>query len=294
MVTGISSSIATGRAHRTFTPQIAREHLEFNAPVVLSNGAAIYDYPRETYLVRTHLCNGTPDRLQALCRDFPDLAFEAYHGEDLYVHNPNVVTMKHLERVNVPYLSCPISQMPTPWNKVIMEQDEGYLQRVRDYILQRWPEDYEVIFSNRYLLELTDKGSDKGQMVARVAELLDISPEKVYCIGDNQNDIPMLARSAIPFAPANCAPQVKEWGAHILGHCDEHAVAQAIALLDQTYLTEVGQENIGVTRITMRPRALRLTGSFDGTTFRPARIEGVLFDDVILCDNIMRIRSMMM
>ena len=228
-------SIATGRAHRTFTPQIAREHLEFNAPVVLSNGAAIYDYPRETYLVRTHLCNGTPDRLQALCRDFPDLAFEAYHGEDLYVHNPNVVTMKHLERVNVPYLSCPISQMPTPWNKVIMEQDEGYLQRVRDYILQRWPEDYEVIFSNRYLLELTDKGSDKGQMVARVAELLDISPEKVYCVGDNQNDIPMLARSAIPFAPANCAPQVKEWGAHILGHCDEHAVAQAIALLDSIY-----------------------------------------------------------
>lgn len=55
---------------------------------------------------------------------------------------------------------------------------------------------------------------------------------------------------------------------------------QAIALLDQTYLTEVGQENIGVTRSTMTPRALRLTGSFDGTTFRPARIEGVLFDDV--------------
>ena len=45
----------------------------------------------------------------------------------------------------------------------------------------------------------------------------------------------MLARSAIPFAPANCAPQVKEWGAHILGHCDEHAVAQAIALLDSIY-----------------------------------------------------------
>ena len=121
--------------------------------------------------------------------------------------------------------------------KKLMETPVGKpnLQRVRDYILQRWPEDYEVIFSNRYLLELTDKGSDKGQMVARVAELLDIFPEKVYCIGDNQNDIPMLARSAIPFAPANCAPQVKEWGAHILGHCDEHAVAQAIALLDSIY-----------------------------------------------------------
>ena len=72
-------------------------------------------------------------------------------------------------------------------------------------------------------------------MVARVAELLVISAEKVYCFGDNQNDIQLLARSAIPFAPANCAPQVKEWGTHILGHCDEHAVAQAIALLDSIY-----------------------------------------------------------
>ncbi|HIT32333.1 MAG TPA: HAD family hydrolase [Candidatus Enterenecus stercoripullorum] len=228
-------SIATGRAHHTFTPQIEKEHLEFNAPVVLSNGAAIYDYQRETYLVRTFLCNETSSRIQQLCRAFPDLAFEAYHGEDLYVHNPNVVTMKHLERVNVPYTSCPIPQMPTPWNKVIMEQDEAYLQQVRDYILSRWPDDYEVIFSNRYLLELTKKGSDKGQMVARVAELLNISPEKIYCIGDNQNDLPMLALSAIPFAPANCASQVKEWGAHVLCHCDDHAVAQAIALLDTIY-----------------------------------------------------------
>ena len=228
-------SIATGRAHRTFTPQIQKEHLEFNAPVVLSNGAAIYDYGQERYLVRTQLCPETRERITQLCRAFPDLAFEAYHGEDIYVHNPNVVTMKHLERVNVPYTTCPIAEMPTPWNKVIMEQDEPYLKQVRDYILAHWPEDYEAIFSNRYLLELTEQGSDKGQMVARVARLLNISPENLYCIGDNQNDLPMLALSAIPFAPANCAPQVREWGARVLGHCDQHAVAQAIEILDGLY-----------------------------------------------------------
>ena len=37
-------SIATGRAKRTFAPQIEKEHLEFNAPVVVSNGAGIYDF----------------------------------------------------------------------------------------------------------------------------------------------------------------------------------------------------------------------------------------------------------
>ena len=67
-------------------------------------------------------------------------------------------------------------------------------------------------------------------MVAYVAKLLGIAPENVYCMGDNQNDIPMLAVSAIPFAPANCAQPVKDWGARLVGHTDDAAVAQVIEM----------------------------------------------------------------
>jgi len=228
-------SVATGRAHPAFTPQIQQEKLELNAPVVLSNGAAIYDYQSNRYLMRTQLHQDAPAHLATLCQIFPHLAFEAYHEEHIYVHNPNFVTMNHLHRVGAPYISCPIHEMPTPWNKVIFEQDNPYLQQVQTYILQRWSAYYEAIFSNRYLLELTHKGSNKGTMVAKVAHLLDVPQEKVYCIGDNQNDIPMLALSAIPFAPGNCAQEVRERGVHVLPHCDQHAVAHAISLLDQLY-----------------------------------------------------------
>lgn len=48
-------SVATGRAHRTFTPQIEKERLVLTAPVVLSNGAALYDYGEDRYLRRTFL-----------------------------------------------------------------------------------------------------------------------------------------------------------------------------------------------------------------------------------------------
>ena len=58
----------------------------------------------------------TPERVEQLCGEFPDLAFEAYFGEEIYVHNPNVVTMKHLERVAVPYHTCSVDRMPRPWN----------------------------------------------------------------------------------------------------------------------------------------------------------------------------------
>lgn len=228
-------TVATGRAHRTFTPQIEKEGLSFGAPVVLSNGGAIYDYAADRYVIRTALDPESAARLTQLCGAFPTLGFEAYYREDIYVHNPNLVTEMHLARVGCPYTICPIAEMPGPWNKVILEQEHDVLEQVQRYILERWGDRYEVIFSNRYLLEMTHTGSNKGTMAARIRDSLGIDPRHMYCIGDNLNDLPMLALSAIPFAPANCVQTLKDWGARVLGSCDEHAVAQAIDILDRIY-----------------------------------------------------------
>ena len=159
----------------------------------------------------------------------------------MYVHNPNLVTMKHLERVKVPYTLCQtIDEMPLPWTKLILEHDHALLSDVQRMFLERWGDQYEAIFSNRYLLEITAKGNTKGTLVKRVADQLGIAPDHIYCIGDNQNDLSMLALSAIPFAPANCAPEVRDWGARIVHHCDDSAVAQVIGILDDIYSKKTG------------------------------------------------------
>ena len=232
---GGSFSIATGRAHRTFTPQIEKEQLLINAPVVLSNGAAIYDYASDRYLLDSQLPPDAPAILAQLCDKFPALGFEAYHNEDIYVHNPNRITREHLAKVGGTQILKPILEMPTPWSKVILQQAQLYLEEVRDYFLARWGDRCEAIFSNRYLLEVTAKGCNKGAMVEKVAGLLYIDRKNLYCMGDNENDIPMLVLSAIPFAPANCSQAVRDWGARVLNHCDGHAVAQAIQILDSIY-----------------------------------------------------------
>ena len=69
----------------------------------------------------------------------------------------------------------------------------------------------------------------------RVAEMLGVKREHIYCVGDNQNDIPMLARSAIPFAPANCAQEVKDWGARTVCSCDEGVIGDIVEILDTIY-----------------------------------------------------------
>ncbi len=166
-----------------------------------------------------------PDRvredLQQMARAIPTIGFEAYHHDAIYVYQPNAVTHRHLERAGMTAREVPIADIPLPWSKVILQQDYETLLHTQRYLLERWGEHYEVIFSNRVLLELTRKGSSKGGMVQYLARRLGIDAQHIYCVGDNQNDIPMLAVSAIPFAPANCAPEVKQWGARILGTCEE-------------------------------------------------------------------------
>ena len=228
-------SVATGRAHRTFTPQIEKEQLVFNAPVVLSNGAAIYDYASDRYLLDSALPKDAPQMLAQLCDEFPALGFEASHGEDIYVHNPNRVTREHLAKVGGTQILCPILEMPTPWSKVILQQVQLYLEEVQARFLEQWGDRCEAIFSNRYLLEVTAKGCNKGAMVEKVAQLLYIDPKNLYCMGDNQNDIPMLALSAIPFAPANCAQEVRDWGARILCRCEDGVIGDIVDILDKLY-----------------------------------------------------------
>ncbi len=226
-------TVSTGRAHRTFAPHAPA--VPMNAPAVLSNGAAIYDFQVGRMLEQTCLPDTAPADLAELMEEFPSLSLEVYHGEDIYVCHPNHITLAHLKKVNCDYTECPIADMPTPWVKAIFHQDQEVLLPVQARVLERFGARYEAIFSNPCYLEFTRKGSSKGGGVARVAQLLGVAHDHVYCVGDNQNDIPMLELSAIPFAPANCAPEVKEWGARVLCHCDDGVIGDIVDILDGLY-----------------------------------------------------------
>lgn len=226
-------TVATGRAHRTFAPHI---HLvPINAPVVLSNGSALYDFQEERMLDQTYLSPTAARDFTALLEAFPSVGIEVYRGEDIFVWNPNAITDAHMKKVGTDYEIRPVADMPVPWTKAIVQQEYPVLLQAQTWLLERYGHLYEAIFSNQYYLEITEKGSTKGGMVEKLAGRLGIRPEHVYCVGDNQNDIPMLERSAIPFAPANCAQEVKDWGARVLCHCDDGVIGDIMEILDALY-----------------------------------------------------------
>lgn len=230
-------TVATGRARETFTPQVESENIPLNAPVILSNGATIFDYETGKTVLRTYLPDEALRDMEQVCEKFPDLGFEAYHEDEIYVYKPNIVTKIHLDRVGTEGRQITaIGQIPLPLTKIIlMYPDKKYLQEIQDYLLLEKGNRYEVIFSNDFLLELTAKNCHKGGAVLWLAEYLGIDRENLYCVGDNQNDLPMLQAARIGFAPENCSPEVRAWGARIVGDCDHSCVAQVIEILQDEY-----------------------------------------------------------
>ena len=226
-------TVSTGRAHRTFAPYAPL--VPMNAPAVLSNGAAIYDFQTNQVVEQTVLDPRAPQDFSALLSRFPSLSMETYHGEDIYIFNINEITRSHMEKVGCSYTLCPVEDMPTPWGKALFHQEPQVLSQAQAWIREHCGDRYEAIFSNPRYLEITQAGCNKGSMVSKVARLAGIAPDRIYCVGDNQNDVPMLERSAIPFAPANCAQEVKDWGAKILCHCNDGVIGDIVEILDKLY-----------------------------------------------------------
>lgn len=227
-------TVATGRALRTFGPLA---HLcPINAPVILANGAQLYDLDRRTMLAEETLPRAITADLEAFLPDWPMLSVEVYHGDQVYLWNPNQWSRAHCEMTRVQPDERPVGEMPHPWFKVILQNENAILLSAQADFLSRYGDRYEAILSAPTMLELTGKGCTKGGMVLELARRLGIGRENVYCVGDNENDIPMLRVSAIPFAPANSIPLVRELpGVHLLPRCEEGAVGALIRHLDTLY-----------------------------------------------------------
>lgn len=229
-------AIATGRALAMFQPLA---HLvPMNSPGIVCNGAALYDFEAKAYLFTRMLHSAAHSRGQALLDRFPAVAVEAYHVENtIFAVQPNDVTRRHNHQVHVDLaVRNSLEDVPQPLGKLLFEGAHEDLVQAEAFLRQQgWDADYEIIFSAPQLLEVTMKGATKGGMVRQLAAHLGISMEHVYCAGDEANDLSMLTAAREGFAPANCAPVVRQCGATLVSHAEDGAIADIIRILDQRY-----------------------------------------------------------
>lgn len=106
---------------------------------------------------------------------------------------------------------------------------------MQQWMKERFGDRYGVFFSHPMLLEITPGGCNKGTGVLRLAELLGIRREHIYCAGDNENDLAMLEAAAVGFTPAGSSQAALDTADVIVCDCDQGAIADVVEYLQEKY-----------------------------------------------------------
>ena len=116
------------------------------------------------------------------------------------------------------------------------------MQEVEDVLRQDTRASEFVVATTVYkardfaMIDVLHPRCSKGASLAEWATLRGLSREEVMAIGDNHNDVEMLAFAGIPVVMGNCVPELKQRGWHVTASNDENGVAAAI---EQFALREV-------------------------------------------------------
>lgn len=226
-------SIATGRAKRATQPYCERACI--NAPAVVFNGAALYDYKNDKVLGQTNMDIAAVDFVLELAEKFPFLGIEIFMAEEEYIAQLTPITEYHFKVVGLPVIVLPARDIPQPWIKLNMTAPEEQVRVVEKYVKNTYPHRYFYQRSGNNFFEAMSNGVDKGVGALKVCEACRIDRKNLFTIGDHMNDIELIEVAAISFAPSNAVEHIKSLADVVVCSNNEHCVASAINYLDNKF-----------------------------------------------------------
>lgn len=120
------------------------------------------------------------------------------------------------------------------FNKAVIAVEEVYLDEQIKKIPATFYERFEVIKTRSNLLEFMPKGITKAYGLSLLAKDLNLTPEQMMTIGDEENDLPMITYAGLGVAMENAVSKVKDAADVITATNDQDGVAKAI----ETYVLD--------------------------------------------------------
>ena len=234
MDAGAMISLSSGRMTESMLP-IARQ-IGVNAPMILYNGALIYDH-RDG---RTLYSRAIPGELAiSIARTVEELGLylQVYPGEGFYCAERTGYTKMYEEscRVHCQTLGQPISAwLKGSAVKLLAIGPAPKVDEARALLTERFPKGASFFKSRDTFLEMVAEGVDKGQALFALADAVGVSMDEVMAFGDEQNDAPMLRAAGCGVAMGNAVELCKAAAQVIAPKNTEDGVAQVLeAYLDE-------------------------------------------------------------
>lgn len=236
---GVYVTVCTGRSLSSALSVVKR--LSLNAPYVLNNGSLIYDVPLNRARYIRHLPRNIAKDSINIFRSLgfnpivygplPEVRYFYYDALDPDNQSFIDYATQNAHRV---HLVDDVSDFI--FQDVTCVSCDDHIERIKakeSCIKQQLP-DTEVTleispWDHRYChITVMPNGVTKGNGLRKLSLLLGIELTEVMAVGDNLNDLEMLAVAGLGVAMGNSAPKVKEQADYITTSVDEEGVARVI------------------------------------------------------------------
>ena len=208
-------TVATGRgvaAARSVVETIGLDLLSL--PLVVFNGAAIYDFKKEKFLWKCGLCGSAKEYVETLLQRFPVLGTEILVDDDVYVIRTNDFEEEHLAFAGIEPIRCDYSEVPKDgWIKVLLIDTPEAIDEVVAFCEESICEQTHIVRSSPMYYEILPQNVNKWTGIEKLFELTELSNRSSYRIitaGDYMNDLEMIKNSDIGVAPMNAQEVVKD------------------------------------------------------------------------------------
>ncbi len=228
-------TIATGRAVPATEPYV--KDLGIKLPVILYNGAALYDFDEKRFIWTAELPAKARGYYKEIMAAFPEIGAEALMGEEIYVLRMNEYVSRHVDVERIPYIEKDVDELPDGWFKILFLLPAERMDAVWEFVQSRHYEGVSFVRSTAYYLEMMPLGVSKGQGLLRLAEVLGVRSENTIGIGDYNNDLELIRDAGLGFAVENAPADVKAVADQITPDCNHDAVAWALDYVN-THLEE--------------------------------------------------------
>jgi len=236
---GIEIVLVTGRRH-AFALPIARQ-LGFDLWLISSNGAITRSLAGDTFhrdLLPVRTCR----KLCAAMREFRDNTVLTFD-----VEGKGAVVLEHMRQLNgsiqrwleknIEYIDFVIpieDSLTTDPVQVMFCGPIAHMHRALEGLASCRLESEITVLRTEYplrdlsIVDVLNKDCTKGHALERWASYRGLPREKVMAIGDNYNDIEMLAFAGVPFIMGNAAEDLRTRGWTVTRANDQNGVAAAI------------------------------------------------------------------
>ena len=226
---GGTFTVCTGRVAKGFH---AYNPAYINAPVLVANGAAAFDYAKGKYVFYNGIGSEGVSAVRALMREFPELSIELYGTEEISAIHMSENTVRHFTAQDFSFLQVEDpQQVRLPWCKIMLDAGVDS-QRVQDF-LSKNIKDPIFLPTTGSFVEMLKRGVNKGTGLLRLADALKIPHNRVFAVGDGYNDVDMLKAAEIGFVPKNGSPEALAAAGQVVRSNNDGAVANVIEILDR-------------------------------------------------------------